>query len=152
MASITVHGEVQRLEKGTRLTVGGSLVLTLLQRYNDNDEGGVYALLGFRLVGGTSATHSQATYRTQVEGLVHDLVACCEVPVVLEGFLYLDEDVDGLRARELLTGWLSGRGTWSVPKERCTRPRTREVGEGLLRPGRPLSEGKATRRLLVCRS
>ena len=83
---------------------------------------------------------------------MHDLVACCEVPVVLEGFLYLDEDVDGLRARELLTGWLSGRGTWSVPKERCTRPRTREVGEGRPRPGRLWSAGKARQRLLVCRS
>ena len=92
------------------------------------------------------------THRAQVERLVHNFVACCEVPVVLEGFLYLDEDVDGLRARELLTGWLSGRGTWSVPKERCTRPRTREVGEGRPRPGRPWSAVKARQRLLACRS
>ena len=44
------------------------------------------------------------THRAQVERLVHNFVACCEVPVMLEGFLHLNEDVDGLRARESLTG------------------------------------------------
>ena len=102
MASITVHGEVQRLEKGTRLTVGGSLVLTLLQRYNDNDEGGVYALLGFRLVGETSATHSQATYRTQVEGLVHHLEGADSIwRMTAELLAHLDEDVDCLRGNTM---------------------------------------------------